>query len=81
MLFLDGSDYQDVGILTFALSSTSATTYMVNIPILDDDVFELTEELKAVLKFSGPIPQRVVIEIPETTIYIIDDDGMHFTLL
>lgn len=49
-------------------------TLSILIPILDDDVFELTETLQAVLSFPGTPPPRVTISQDITSIAILDDD-------
>ena len=69
-----GIDYQDVGVQTFVFNS-SVRNYTLSIPIINDDIFELAEELRAVLKFASPRSLGVKIVPTETIITILDDDG------
>ena len=44
----DGSDYTDVGPFTFIFNSTDRQ-FTFDVPIIDDDIFEITESLIATL--------------------------------
>ena len=59
-------------LLTFGPGNT-ATTIEVN--ILNDDAYELTETLNASLSFAGdPVP-RVILSPDVAVTTIVDDDG------
>ena len=73
-MFIEASDYQDIGVKTLVLNS-SITNYTINIPIKDDAIFELTEEVQAKLKFAQISPLNVMIMPSEAIITILDDDS------
>ena len=44
-----GSDYTDVGPFTFTFNSTNRQ-FTFDVPLVDDDIFEITESLNATLE-------------------------------
>ena len=60
---------------TYILTS-SMSTLSVQIPLIDDEIFELTERLTASIGFfSGEAPPRVDISPDSAEVIIVDDDG------
>ena len=71
----DGSDYTDFGLINVTLSA-SMSQVTIPFPLIDDDVFEITEQLVANLSFgAGGGPDRVSIDPEFAEISILDDDG------
>ncbi len=60
--------------MTFRFNSVQIV-HTINIPIINDDIFELTEELQVGLRFAGPAPPDVLIKPARATVTIIDDDS------
>ena len=57
--------------------SASESSFSVQVPLIDDGVFELTETLNASLSFSSAeAPPRVTISPDSAQITILDDDSM-----
>jgi len=89
---IGGRDYLDIGPQTFHFKENSTnTTFTLSIPLVDNDIYELTEVLVASLTilstrkkrffgwgFPAPEPtlQRVTSTGEDATINIVDDDGM-----
>ena len=76
MFFLhtDGSDYRDFSGIDFIFDSTTLT---VDAPVslIDDGIFELTEQFGASLAFPGAPPPRVTLAPDAAQVTILDDDG------
>ena len=70
----DGSDYGEVTLLDFVFDSTTLT---VDAPVLlvNDTIFELTEQFGASLAFPGAPPPRVTLAPDAAQVTILDDDG------
>ena len=69
---LDGSDYSG-----FTAVYTIISTIDVPVPIIGDNIFEMTELFSASLAFPGaPIP-RVTLAPDSAEVTILDDDGQH----
>ena len=76
ILFMtDGDDFTNIGITIYTFSP-SQTRLTIQIPLINDAVFELTERLSASLRFVGGVaPPRVTIDPGTAEIIILDDDG------
>ena len=71
------SDYnQTVTIVSFEAGSYVA---MVDIPIINDNIGELEEVFYGMLSIVGSSNVKIIQD--EAEIYIIDDDGKHYTPL
>lgn len=70
----DGSDYIDIGVMIVTLSATQ-NAVTITFPLIDDDVFEITELLSASLSFGVEEPARVTISPDSAQISILDDDS------
>lgn len=66
-----GSDFEQ----DFKLDYSRPDVILVHIPIINDDIFELDEEMKVHLSIVEPIPSNVEISTSETTVTIVDDDS------
>ena len=73
-LLLDGNDYLDISAQAFVFDP-SISSFSVNVPLINDNIFELTESLQAGLSFLGPPPPRATIDPAQADIQILDDDG------
>ena len=52
------------------------TRHTINVPLVDDDIFELTKALTASLVFTDtPSPPRMTLAPAVANIAIFDDDG------
>lgn len=77
--FTDDSDYSDDGVQTFIFSSSN-NSFTFNLYLIDDNVYELTEILSAILTFSSGIgPPRASFATESANITICDDDCKDFT--
>ena len=78
----DGSDYTDNGVTIVTLSG-SQSQVAISFPLIDDDVFEITEYLSATLSFEATELPRVSISPNFTEISIFDNDSKldSYTLL
>ncbi len=73
-----GSDYQAITPQVFTFSS-SMTSYRFTVSIVNDNVYELTENLQAGLRFvGGETPPRVTLQPSQAIINILDDDGENY---
>ena len=71
-VIIDGSDYTNPGVRTLVLTPTMSS-FNIDVPLIDDTIFELTEAFNASLSFSaGETHQRVTIA---AQISILDNDG------
>ena len=70
----DGSDYSGFAGIDFIFDSTTLTVD-ASVPLLDDAIFELTEQFGASLAFPGAPPPRVTLEPDAAQVTILDDDG------
>ena len=68
----DGSDYSKFARIEFTL-----TTRIIDapVPLIDDDIFELTEQFGASLTFPEVPPSRVTLASDPAQVTILDDDG------
>ena len=72
----DGADYVNFGVISY-IFSPSQSRFTVQVPLINDTVFELTERLSASLRFvGGEAPPRVTIDPGIAEIIILDDDGL-----
>ena len=71
---IEGSDYLNEGVQTMVFNSY-ITQYTVNIPILNDDTFELNEDFQVILRFAHSVPSGVSISPAKASITIVDDDS------
>ena len=73
-LHTDGSDYvSEVELLTF---NTDNSNFSISLPLINDDVFELTERLQAVLMFADDVPpERASVDLEMASVVIFDDDS------
>ena len=72
--FPDGSDYSPAGPFTLTFNST-VREFIFEINWKDDAIFEITENLTAILSFPGGVaPPRVSIAQETTQITILDND-------
>ena len=69
--FLGGSDFQ----LEDHVFKYSGHSFIIKIPLINDDIFEFSEDLQVNLTSVEPSPPGVRIVQPQTTITIIDDDS------
>ena len=69
-----GSDYSESVGIEFTFDS-AITEVNVSIPIIGDNIFELTKLFCASLAFSGAPPLRVVLTPDSAQVTILDDDG------
>lgn len=68
-----GDDYTD---LFMSFSLTPSNPFMCfNVPINDDDIFELTEYFNASLDLDGSLPAGASLGITRARVQIEDDDG------
>ena len=75
IVLLDDGDYQPPTTFTVDVQD-SETTKTIRILIINDKIFELSEEIKLSMSFGGPAPPSL-IDVPETTITILDDDSKY----
>ena len=76
LFMTDEDDYSNFGVMTY-IFSPSQTRFTVQVPLINDIVFELTEGLSASLRFVGGVaPPRVTIDPGTAEIIILDDDGL-----
>lgn len=61
------------GVKAYTFNST-VNSYTINIPIINDDVFEVNEQLHIGLKNIDSVPLGIFIETENATITIVDDD-------
>ena len=72
---IDGGDYS--GFTAMRTFDSIISTRDVPVPIIGDNIFELTELFSASLTFPGaPVP-RVVLVPDSVEVTILDDDGQH----
>ena len=69
-----GSDYNESVGIEFTFDSDT-TKVDVSIPIIGDNIFELTELFGASLAFPGAPPPRVTLAPSSAQVTILDDDG------
>lgn len=70
--FSAGMDYTSVAVmLTFSVSNNDGYTQCVNIPLLDDVIFEMNEHFY--VRISSEVD--VVIHRASAPVHIIDNDG------
>ena len=48
---------------------------VLNVALIDDDAFELTESFQVGLRFPGPPLPRVTLDQEQTEVEILDNDG------
>ena len=72
--FLDGSDYHDIGAQVFYFGP-AVSHFSVNVSLINDNSFELTESFQAGLRFPSPPLPRVTLYPAQGSIEILDDDG------
>ena len=81
-VILDGSDYTNPGVRAFVLTPTMSS-FNVNVSLINDTIFELTETFSASLSFlAGATHQSVTIAPANAQISILDDDSeacIHYT--
>ena len=70
----DGSDYSGFAGIDFTFDSTTLTID-ISVPLIDDAIFELTEQFGASLAFPGAPPPRVTLAPDAAQVTILDDDG------
>ena len=68
-----GSDYTDIGVTIVTLTD-SQSQVTISFSLIDDNVFEITEQLSISLSFGASEPSRVSITPDFTEISILDDD-------
>ena len=66
-------------LLTLRQNDNSQVLQVVSVPILNDDVFEDSEDFSAMLQPTGSLPQLISLGQTRTSIRIFDDDSMFFT--
>ena len=69
-----GSDYTDIGVTIVTLTA-SQNQVTISFPLIDDDVFEITEQLSVSLSFEATEPPRVSISPNFAEISIFDNDS------
>ena len=57
--------------------NASASNLSIQVPLIDDGVFELSETLTASLSFLNEAPPRVTISPSSAEVRIEDDDGLY----
>ena len=72
----DGSDYNGIASLDFTFDSVTRTVD-ASVPLIGDDIFELTELFGANLSFPGVPPPRVTLAPDNAEVTILDDDGQY----
>ena len=70
----DGSDYSGFAGIDFTFDSTTLTVDAL-VPLIDDAIFELTEQFGASLAFPGTPSPRVTLAPDAAQVTILDDDG------
>ena len=70
---IGGRDYIDIGV-TIVTVTASQNQVTISFSLIDDDVFEITEQLSAGLSFEATEHARVSISPEFTEISIIDND-------
>ena len=79
--FVVGVDYISLaGINTFNLDGSNSV-FTVDIPLNNDNVYELTETFFSNLAFQLPPPERVTINPDRAETTILDDDSKSLILL
>ena len=74
VFFLEGSDYSATSqVLTFGATSVRGATMDVSIPIMDDDLVEMTETINVMGSVTGPLAS---FQPSQTVVNILNDDGM-----
>ena len=77
---IDGNDYN--GLVGQQLQYTlNSTRNMINVTIINDSVFEVTESFSVSLALPGSIPPRVTLAPNSAQITILDDDGQFNDLI
>ena len=70
-------DYQSITPSEFEITlGLDAAPLSIDVPIVDDEIFEQNEVFTANLRIIGTSPQRVQVSRPTTVVTIFDDDGM-----
>ena len=70
----DGSDYNGSASLDCTFDSVTRTVN-ASVPLVGDNIFELTELFDASLSFPGAPPSRVILAPDNAEVTILDDDG------
>ena len=71
-----GSDYDEISGLLLAFGPGS-TRLDVPVNIINDDVFEVTEDFSASLILVEGPADRVAVNPSRADVFILDDDGKH----
>ena len=79
-LFVVGSDFSYLGPRTYTFDASSNVS-TINIPHVNDNIYELVETFWARLRFHGQQPERVRIDPGSTYATIFDDDGNVYTYI
>ena len=63
-----------MGPQTYTIDASNSV-FAINIPLINDNIFEINETFQARLNFPGQPPERVRMDTDSTHATILDDDS------